>query len=238
MLVYVGTESGGFMALDASTGDIVWSVDFGTSILSTPPVQGGSVWVSRANSPVLYKLNAAAGAIQCSLPLAGSQDGSLTNAFLARSDPDDSVYALNAVTGAKVWSFTTPSLAGDGDTDVGAGLTISPPGRNGFNDGVAYVPAEDGWLFALDLVTGRLVWSYDFGAELPLDHRSRSTAALVGRRLIFGEHRGVMAVNAVTGQPDWTFATGDVESMSAPAVVGPAGQQVVAVTTLAGRSMF
>ena len=297
MLVYIGTESGDFMALDAATGDTVWSVDLGARILSTPVVQDGSVWVSRASKPVLYKLNAATGAIRCSLPLAGSPDGSLTDATLARgahviyastvdngktsgpvyavkgsdcavdwrfsafntpatgswdplsfatdghgralllfgtSDPDDSVYALNAATGTKVWSFKTRSLADNSDTDVGAGVSISPPGRNGFADGVAYVPAEDGWLFALDLATGRLLWSYDFGAQLPLDHRSRSTPALVGRSLIFGEGGGVMAVDAVTGLPDWTFATGDVESISAPAVVGPAGQQVVAVTTLAG----
>ena len=297
MLVYIGTESGDFMALDAGTGDTVWSVDLGKRILSTPLVEGGSVWVARANSPVLYKLNAATGAVRCSRRLAGSPDGSLTDATLARgahviyasaldngttsgpvyavkgsdcavdwrfsafnapatgswdplsfatdgqgralllfgtNDPDDSVYALNAATGAKVWSFKTPSLADNSDTDVGAGVTVSPPGRNGFADGVAYVPAEDGWLFALDLATGRRLWSYDFGAQLPLDHRSRSTAALVGRRLIFGEGGGVMAVNAVTGLPDWTFATGDVESISAPAVVGPAGGQVVAVTTLAG----
>ncbi len=297
MLVYIGTESGDFMAVDASTGQTAWSVDLGTRILSTPLVEDGSVWVSRADDSVLYKLNAATGATQCSIPLAGSQNGSLTDATLARTgpviyataldngvssgplyafkasdcavewkfsdydtpatgswdplsfgvdghgralvllgtaDPDDGVYAVDATTGAKVWSFRTPSIRGFSDTDVGAGVSISPPGRNGFADGVAYVPAEDGWLFALDLATGRRLWSYDYGAQLPLDHRSRSTPALVGRRLIFGERGGVMAVDAVTGRPDWTFNTGDVESMSAPAVVGPAGQQVVAVTTLAG----
>jgi outer membrane protein assembly factor BamB len=150
------------------------------------------------------------------------------------ADPDQSVYAVDALTGAKVWSFQTPPLAGNTDTDVGAGVTVSPPGVNGFADGVAYVPAEDGYVFALDLTTGAVLWQYDFGTGLPQIHLSRSTAALSGTRLVFGESGGVMCVNAVTGQPEWTFSTGSVESISDPVLTGPAAKQVVAVSTLAG----
>jgi hypothetical protein len=43
-------------------------------------------------------------------------------AALDRSQPADTVYAANAVTGAEVWHFKT---ANGGDNDIGSGLTIS-----------------------------------------------------------------------------------------------------------------
>ena len=57
------------------------------------------------------------------------------------SSTDDTEYAVNALTGKEVWHFQAPT---NGDYDIGAGATISPPGVNGFADGVAYVPSKFG----------------------------------------------------------------------------------------------
>ncbi len=57
------------------------------------------------------------------------------------SSPDCAVYAVDAVTGQLVWRFQTKVLSSD--DDVGAGPTITPPGANGFADGVAYVAGKD-----------------------------------------------------------------------------------------------
>ena len=152
------------------------------------------------------------------------------------SDPDNSIYALDARTGVVAWSFKFPPQPGtnEPDIDCGAGVAVSAPGTNGFADGVAYVPDEDGSLFAFDLTTGATVWTTYFGTGLPSYHVARATPALVDGNVVFGESSGVMAYNEVTGAPAWTFNTGNVESISVPAGVGPAGQQVVAVTTVAG----
>jgi len=295
-LVYLGNETGYLTAFDEATGATVWSLDLGSPIVATPLVEGNFIWATRQYSPALYRIDAATGAIQCSVPLVSVSEGSPTigtpaggsktvyigvldlgtqsgpvyavNAsncavkfsftdfnsiagswdplsfgtdangrslvLVGTSDPDESVYAIDAVTGARVWSFKTQPLTGNTDIDVGAGVAISPPGANGFADGVAYVPAEDGYMYALDLTSGALIWSHNFGSGLPQVHLSRSTPALAGRRVIFGESGGVTCLNAVTGALNWTFSTGDVESISAPAVVGPRSKQVVAVTTLAG----
>jgi outer membrane protein assembly factor BamB len=76
-------------------------------------------------------------------------------------DPDCAVYALNARTGATLWRVA--SLTG-GLADFGAGTVVSPPGRNGIADGMAYVPGKDRILYAIDLTTGGLKWTYDYGA--------------------------------------------------------------------------
>ncbi len=152
------------------------------------------------------------------------------------SDPDRTVYALGALTGQKVWSYNTPPEPGNtnADIDVAAGVTVSPPGNNGFADGVAYVPCEDGYLAAFDLTTGVLLWSTYFGADLPQYHTARATAALIGDSVVFGEASGVRAINATTGAIEWSYDTGGIESNSAAAGIGPPGAQVVAVTTVTG----
>jgi outer membrane protein assembly factor BamB len=296
-LVYIGNEAGDLTAYDEATGQTVWSVNLGSSIHATPLVEGAYIWVARAFSPYLYKLNASTGTIQCSTKLISEADSSLTIGtpagapttiyaavidagpsesgpvyainetdcstewkfskfntpsgawdplsfgtdkngrsllLFGSADPDQTVYAIDASTGALVWSFKTPPLAGDTDTDVGSGVSITAPGVNGFADGVAYVPAEDGWAYAFDLTSGAMLWQQNYGTGLPQLHLSRSTPTIVGNLMIFGESGGVTCLNATTGAPVWTYATRNLEALSDPAVVGPAGQQVVAVTTVGG----
>lgn len=297
-LVYVGNNAGYFTAFDQLTGATLWSASLGTSIVSSPVVEGGNVWVSREFSPTLYKLNAATGATECSVALTSASEGSPTvgtpaggstavyigvndtaassgpiysiaesncavnwkstafnsvagswdplsfataangrSVILAgTADPDNTVYAFDALTGAKTWSFKTYPQPGTGNTDidVGAGVAVSPPGVNGFADGVAYVPGEDGYMFALDLTTGAKIWTKYFGYGIPSYHAARATPAINGTELVFGESNGVMAMSALTGQILWKYSTGDIESLSAASVMGPQGSQVVAVTTVAG----
>jgi outer membrane protein assembly factor BamB len=296
-LVYIGNEVGDLTAYDEATGQTVWSVDLGSAIRATPLVEGASIWVARAFSAYLYKLDAASGAIQCSRKLVSEADSSLTIGtppggpttiyaavadqgpttsgpvyaidetncstewkftnfnspngtwtplsfgtdkdgrsllLIGSADPDQTVYAVDAKTGVKVWSFKTPPLAGNLDDDVGSGVSITAPGVNGFPDGVAYVPSEDGWAFAFDLTTGGVLWQHDYGTGLPQLHLSRSTPAIAGDLMIFGESGGVMCLNASTGAQVWAYSTGGLESLSAAAVVGPPGQQVVAVSTVGG----
>ena len=150
-------------------------------------------------------------------------------------DPDCAIYALNAKTGATLWRVA--SIKG-GLNDFGTGAVISPPGRNGIADGMAYVPGKDRVLYAIDLTTGKLEWTFDYGAATGTNHNGgRSTAALAGQTLIFGTPVGVAAVDAVTGKQIWLSEnTGptDTEVLSSPLVTGPAGQQVVVYGDLKG----
>ncbi len=149
------------------------------------------------------------------------------------SNPDSEVYAVDAVTGALVWHDATVGTGG-GDYDVGAGVMISPPGANGFADGVAYVVAKSGFAYAVDLTTGSLIWQYHFGGV------TLSTAALSGTNLVFGisgngvPQGGVIDLNAVSGALQWQFTDG-AEVDGSPAIVGPAGKQIVAFGSVNGE---
>ena len=243
--------------IDAATGAIQCSTPMvsnseGSPTIGTPTGGSTSIYISvddlGVNSGPIYSISEANCAIQWQFTNFNSASGSWTPLTFANdvngrslilvgtADPDRSVYAIDALTGTKVWSFLTYPEPGNTNTDidVGAGVTVSAPGANGFSDGVAYVPAEDGYLYAFDLGTGALIWDTYFGTGLPYYHTERSTPALVDGEVVFGEASGVMAYNATTGAQVWSYNTNDIESLSATAALGPAGQQVVAVSTISG----
>jgi len=153
------------------------------------------------------------------------------------SSPDNAVYAVDALTGARVWRFQTEVF--HPDNDVGAGPTISPPGVNGFVDGVAYVAGKDRIVYALNLRTGAKIWEFRIRDDAPAaGGATRSTAALVGNRLLVGYGEGVYSLNATTGAKAWRSADvgpATAEVISSPAVSGDVGDRMVVVGDLAGK---
>ena len=150
------------------------------------------------------------------------------------ADPDAEVYALNAVTGAEVWHFASYNPP-PGIYDVGAGLTIAPPKMNGFADGVVYVPSKYGILYALNLTTGAVIWSFNYNQALGRIGGGISTAALSGKNLVLGYDGGLIDVNAVTGTLVWQYTNpAKIETDSSPAIAGAPGSQIAVVGDLAG----
>ena len=143
------------------------------------------------------------------------------------SNPDDLVYALDAATGAELWRYQTFTGL---DKDVGAGPTVSPPGVNGFRDGVAYIDAKDDSVYALDLATGALIWSFDMQADSATDANSVSTTALSGTNLVAGYGPFVYDLNAVTGVKIWRTpgpAGGIIQA--SPAISGATADRVALI---------
>jgi eukaryotic-like serine/threonine-protein kinase len=153
------------------------------------------------------------------LALAQESDGTWAVVF-GTSNPDNAVYALNAVTGSLVWRFRTAQTGPD--QDVGAGPTISAPGGNGFADGVVYIEGKDGIEYALDLRTGTKIWSFTLGSPTV----AVSEAALAGNILTLGFAGSVFGLNATTGVPIWQATPGGT-IVASPAVSGSPGSQAL-----------
>ncbi|HWG64792.1 MAG TPA: PQQ-binding-like beta-propeller repeat protein [Streptosporangiaceae bacterium] len=256
--VWFGTAvSGTMIKVNKDTGQVECrvslgpGVDYASPVIGTPP--GGvptlSVGVqdNGAVSGPLIAINESTCAVQWqktpypTVSGSWSPDSFGVNAngvplvIMGSGDPDCSVYALNADTGATLWRVT--SLVG-GLNDFGAGAVISPPGNNGIADGMAYIPGKDRILYAIDLTTGKLEWTFNYGAATGAQYSGgRSTAALAGSTLVFGTPVGVAAVDAVTGKQIWLSENAgpkDTEVLSSPLVTGPPGQQVVVYGDLNG----
>ena len=151
------------------------------------------------------------------------------------------VYALDATTGAKKWTYSTggsqiaddPAVVGGVvyfgtvenhilyalDATTGAkkwsyqtsGSIISSPTVVG---GVVYVGSDDNTLYALDAATGAKKWSYWTRGSI------ESSPAVAGGIVYVGCFDGnVYAFDAVTGVKKWAYKTGN-NVYNSPAVAG------------------
>jgi outer membrane protein assembly factor BamB len=69
----------------------------------------------------------------------------VANGVVYAGSYDDSVFALNASTGALLWSFATGGY-------VGSSVAVA--------NGVVYVSSQDNNVYALNASTGALLWSF------------------------------------------------------------------------------
>jgi outer membrane protein assembly factor BamB len=126
----------------------------------------------------------------------------VVNGVVYFSSDAGNVYALNASTGATLWS------------SFGAGNGSSSPA---VVDGVVYISSLDNNVYALNASTGAKLWSYAVGGEVD------SSPAVANGVVYFGSHTfpdntgKLYALNANTGAKLWSYAT-EGPIASSPAV--------------------
>jgi len=122
----------------------------------------------------------------------------VVNGVVYIGSDDNNVYALNATTGALLWSYET-----NGEVES------SPVVANG----VVYVGSDDGNVYALNATTGALVWSYTTAGVVYSSPAVANGLVYVGW---YASSGGVIALNANNGALVWSYPTGAV--YSSPAV--------------------
>lgn len=133
-------------------------------------------------------------------------------------------YAVNAVTGAKVWSFQVDlvSPCSAGNCRIGSSAAVS--------NGIVYFGAENAYLYALNAASGALVWKVQLanpnnGYEIWSSPAVNNGNVYVGLAshgdapCVVGQ---VVARNASNGGPVWSFSTIDQSSCSNGQCVGAA----------------
>jgi outer membrane protein assembly factor BamB len=190
-VVYFGSvESHTLYALDAATGAKKWTYQTRGTILSSPTVVGGVVYVG-SDDNTLYALDAVTGAKKWAYWTRGSIESSpaVAGGMVYVGSFDGNVYAFDAATGAKKWAYRT-----------GNNVYNSPA----VSGGVVYVGAGDGNVYAFDATTGVKKWVYRTGGPLG---PSVSSPAVSGGIVYVGS-RGdgnVYALDATTGAKKWIF---------------------------------
>jgi outer membrane protein assembly factor BamB len=245
--VYVATQAGTLFALNAVTGATQCSIalasgtiDSSPNVVSAPDGSGplallgslkGKFWAiygagnSHGQCKVDWTFTASSFPGTWASPGYGTDAQGRHVVVIGSKDLDDSVYSINVANGAMIWRHQTSNIT---DQDVGGGATISAPGNNGFADGVVYIEGKTGVVYALDLTTGSVDWTFTVGNP----GAAASTGALTGNTLVIGSDNGVYGINATTGAELWHALSGAV--LASPAVSGAAGKQVAFVGTLKG----
>jgi outer membrane protein assembly factor BamB len=261
--VFAGTYSNpSLFKLNASTGAVDCSFLSPNTLEATPTVAtppGGVPTVylgsldSTSGSGPFFAINAGNCSLEWQFTGYNQSAGSWNSAsyvvgrtgipmvLFGTDNPDSSVYALNALTGTEIWRYQTYNPVGD-DFDVAAGITISPPGKHHFPNGVAYAVNKAGRAYALDLNNGTLLWETDFNAlaGIPpgngeITGLSRSTPALDGSNVIFGFAEGLFDLNGTTGAQIWMYQDPtSTESIASPAIAGGQGRGIVLTGDVGG----
>jgi len=194
-VVYIGSSDSSLYALDAKTGTKIWSFATGSAVQSTPALANGVVYVG-SNDTTFYAVDAATGTKLWSFSVFLQIDKSpaVLNGVVYFSS-GDTLYALDAVIGAELWTFRTKAGNGAGSPSVA--------------HGVVFVSSSDHHLYALDAVTGTERWSFPRGDEV--------NSVAIANGVIYLAPNEIFAVNANTGSPLWTSSVG-LSQKAAPVV--------------------
>jgi outer membrane protein assembly factor BamB len=224
---YVGSFNGDIYALNASTGNKIWSFPTGDSVWSSPTIVNDVIYVG-SNNGVFFALNATT----------GTQIWNFTTGQAMWSSPavvdnvvyfgsnDNNVYALDAHTGTKIWNYTT-----------GGNIRDSPAVANG----VVYIGSQDGNFYALNAATGEKIWSSPTGDT---DTYTNSSPAVVNETVYVGSgDHNLYAFQASDGRQVWKYPTGAIVS-SSPAVyngvvyVGAEDNNLYAIDSSTGTKIW
>lgn len=168
--VFVATGYGVVFALNATTGEIIWSENTKIPLRAAPTVRGGRVFISTVDNTLLV-LNAQDGSTlwthsgaQETASILGSASPAVESGIVIVPYTSGELFALRTDTGRVLWQDNLVSIR---RTDSVASLS-QIRGRPLIDRGRVIAISHAGVMAAIDLRTGRRVWSRQIGgAESP-----------------------------------------------------------------------
>lgn len=210
-------------AIDRNTGELVWSLDTGAEIYSSPALSGDTLYFgSRDHS--LYAVNAEDGQVKWRYLTGGPVDCTpvIVGDTLYFGSDDNRLVALDLGTSKPRWQFET-------NGDIKATPLV-------YRD-VVVVGSQDRHIYCLNS-EGRPMWTNTLGARAFF-------AAPTGERtkVIYACGKEIIAREIYTGRRIWRFKTAGIVS-GAPCVkrrtayVGTAAGAIYAINTNDGRGLW
>jgi outer membrane protein assembly factor BamB len=214
-------DVGSIYAFNASTGAVIWSYTGSAQTrfdLSAPVVTGESVYAVSAFlsdydsswHSAVYALDAFTGKELWNYTTLGEFSSLVTanqNVYIGSDFVDTTNYvnsenvngriydggilALNALDGAKLWSYSTESSV---ESLIVANSSV-------------YAVSGDGTMYAFDAANGTVIWNYTTGTGL-------GSLLLANNYLYVGSSSGVYCFDATNGKEIWNFATGEFTDSS------------------------
>jgi outer membrane protein assembly factor BamB len=214
-MLFIGVDDSVY-CFNASTGAKIWNFTTGGFINSSPNVVNGVIYIGSGDSNI-YALNASTGVKLWKYTSLGPSQSviergfdsgafasspAVTNGIVYIGSDDGNLYALDALTGVKIWNYTTSFQI---TYMTGNQVTSSPT----VSDGVVYVGSVGGNIYAFNATTGAKIWSYYTGPSVNYGggywHGVQASPAVANGVVYVGSVDGNMyALNASTGKQVWT----------------------------------
>jgi len=195
LIFYPRNESGTYyLAALNETGAIVWKKPVNGTIVNTPAVSGGRVYV--ATDTTLYAFNATDGTELWNVSFSGTMSTpAIAGEMLYIGSKDGKLYSFNASTGQEVWNYTAIRSPSAWDS-----IKSSPA----FADNVVYFATNEanGKVIALNASDGTLIWEYEVNQYImssPFVYNGKLyIGADDGNLYIFGLWKGVVTLTPGT----------------------------------------
>lgn len=197
--VYLGTENGDLIALDAETGELVWHTEVGNEVNADPAVGEGRVVVHTTGGKVV-SYDAEDGSEQWqyeyqtpTLTLRGSSAPAIASGGVIVGDSNGSASILIAKNGQQAWTQAVGSPSGATELEALADIDANPVVMGT----TIYMLAYNGELVALELRSGEVRWKRDYSSFENLLVRSN--------RIYLTDHRShVYGLNLEGGIELWS----------------------------------
>jgi outer membrane protein assembly factor BamB len=200
--VFATNQNGDVFCLNAASGVCVWNITVGDAVGSPVAVDGFVYFGSRDGNA--YCLNASTGAkiwnyttgYNSAGPSHGYHWGNAVSApavayervYVGSSDFD--VFCLDALTGGKIWNFST-----------GAGV-YAPPTVAG---GCVFAGSYDGNVYCLNASSGVEIWRSAAGVFSPVNAAGSAGSPVVADYMVYVVGNGVLSVWGSPSSDDSTF---------------------------------
>lgn len=190
-MVFAGTAGGRLYALEMTSGEIVWSFSAGSSISSSPAVEGGIIVFGTQEPGRIYALDEYTGIVRWTFeipegkPVLSSPTIKDEKVFIASSD--GYLRAFTVFEGFPLWK-----------SYMGGEVTASPA----ISGGTVFVTGND--VYAFDELTGTRIWRYTTSWPVFSSPAVDNGVIYVGS----GNNDKVYALNATTGNFLWSYITG------------------------------
>jgi outer membrane protein assembly factor BamB len=220
--VFVGSGDHKLYALDAKTGRQRWAFAMPMHEQARPAVADGMVYFGAWDN-TFYALDAETGAVKWTHKTTGpnlmyspaisspcAMDGKVIFTYPVPGDQPDApqVLCVDGKTGANLWGYRPPESTSSDSSPTSDGTNV-------------YLCTIKGEAYALDLATGRRVWTS------PLEGGVNDGSAVVhdGQVICNTLLGGVEGHDAKTGVRLWSWKTGDGFEFSWPTVAGDTAYQ-------------
>ncbi len=221
-VVYIGACSGVFSAIDRSTGTPIWLYDITadgkqTEFHSTPVVTRDRIFVGTDGAiGHIYAFDLRSGDVAWKYLHKGKGNGGFTSDVLLDGDRiigvtvDERVVALNAGSGAEVWSFPI----GSDKRRVGMSAALA--------NGRVFFGSANGAVYAIDARRGTQIWKRQLAAP------TSTAIAVSGDSIVVGtEPKNLYRLRASDGRVLATLDLGTAPDDEATPVVNDRGTYLV-----------
>ncbi len=202
--IYAAADSGIFYAIDLA-GNLLWSAQTGPSgfgIHGTAAVAHGLVYIG-AYDGVMYAYNQTTGALVWSTKVGGSigssplvHDG-LVYVSVETPEPNGHLSVLDAASGQEIWRDDAPT------DHPHSSVSLDP------ETGILVFGANDGVLYAYNITTRSLAWTYQTGDAI------KGPVLVAGGSVFFGSWDHHVYRVSLGGELLWRYRTGNAV-MSGP----------------------